>query len=191
MAFAALGAAAFIGAGQGWPGLPVWLGWLFGAFCIQARLLCNLFDGMVAIEGGKRSPTGDIWNEVPDRIADTLLLTAAGIGGGAPWAGAFAAGGALLTAYLRALGASIDGVQDFSGPCAKPQRMAILTGLALLMGGAVFWPVLARVFPPVLWVLGAGTLFTFFRRWWRLDRRLRSNANAHSTPRLKTDAPSP
>ncbi|MEM6623832.1 MAG: CDP-alcohol phosphatidyltransferase family protein [Pseudomonadota bacterium] len=33
------------------------------AIGIQLRLLCNLFDGMVAIEGGKQSPTGAFWNE--------------------------------------------------------------------------------------------------------------------------------
>lgn len=34
---------------------------------IQLRLLCNLVDGMVAIEGGKVTPAGELFNEVPDR----------------------------------------------------------------------------------------------------------------------------
>ena len=33
---------------------------LGAAACTQLRLLCNLFDGMVAVEGGKASRTGDI-----------------------------------------------------------------------------------------------------------------------------------
>lgn len=169
--FAAFGAAAFIGAGRGW--WAPWLGWLLGAVCIQLRLLCNLFDGMVAIEGGKRSATGDVWNEAPDRLADILLLGAAGVGGGVPWAGALAAVASVLTAYLRALGASLTGEQDFSGPFAKPQRMAVLTGVALLMAVSPFWPPMVRAFPYVLWAVAVGTFFTFFRRWWRLDRRLR------------------
>src|SRR3954470_19308680 len=53
----------------------VWLGAVVG---IQLRLLCNLLDGMVAIEGGKKSVVGGLYNEVPDRIADPLLLMAAG-----------------------------------------------------------------------------------------------------------------
>lgn len=44
---------------------------------IQLRLLCNLFDGMVAIEGGKKSDVGSLYNEFPDRIADSLLIVAA------------------------------------------------------------------------------------------------------------------
>ena len=35
---------------------------------IQLRLLCNLLDGMVAIEGGMKSKTGEIWNDLPDRL---------------------------------------------------------------------------------------------------------------------------
>src|SRR5437667_425757 len=48
------------------------------AACIQLRLLCNLFDGMVAVEGGLKSKSGEIYNELPDRIADTLVLVGAG-----------------------------------------------------------------------------------------------------------------
>src|SRR5439155_22139852 len=48
------------------------------AACIQLRLLCNLLDGMVAVEGGLKSESGEIYNELPDRIADTLVLVGAG-----------------------------------------------------------------------------------------------------------------
>src|SRR5687768_9643164 len=41
---------------------------------IQLRLLCNLLDGMIAIEGGFKSKTGDIYNDLPDRIADVAIL---------------------------------------------------------------------------------------------------------------------
>ncbi|WP_230623564.1 CDP-alcohol phosphatidyltransferase family protein [Stutzerimonas stutzeri] len=41
---------------------------------IQLRLVCNLLDGMVAIEGGKQSALGSLYNEFPDRIADSLLI---------------------------------------------------------------------------------------------------------------------
>jgi phosphatidylglycerophosphate synthase len=43
------------------------------AACIQLRLLCNLLDCMVAIEGGKSAPTGALFNEMPDRFADPLF----------------------------------------------------------------------------------------------------------------------
>src|SRR5690349_10088453 len=35
---------------------------------IQLRLLCNLLDGTVAVEGGRRSPAGEIYNDFPDRV---------------------------------------------------------------------------------------------------------------------------
>ncbi|TLD71392.1 CDP-alcohol phosphatidyltransferase family protein [Phragmitibacter flavus] len=76
--FAVLGAICFImipTAPCQWGGTLLWFG---AATCIQLRLLCNLLDGMVAIEGGKKSPTGGLYNEVPDRIADILFLAAAG-----------------------------------------------------------------------------------------------------------------
>src|SRR4051812_8385970 len=67
IAFAIGAAAAFYQAAQATHG-PVWA-WLVGAAaCIQLRLLCNLLDGLLAIEGGLKSKTGDLYNEVPDRL---------------------------------------------------------------------------------------------------------------------------
>ena len=40
----------------------------FAAGCIQLRLLCNLLDGMVAVEGGLGSHAGEVYNDVPDRL---------------------------------------------------------------------------------------------------------------------------
>ena len=44
---------------------------LLAAVFIQCRLLCNLFDGMVAVEGGKSTPAGELFNDIPDRIGPT------------------------------------------------------------------------------------------------------------------------
>jgi len=72
---------------------------------IQGRLLCNLLDGMVAIEGGKKSRAGDIFNDLPDRISDPLIIVPAGYaitslpyGPGLGWLAALIA---VLTAYVR------------------------------------------------------------------------------------------
>ena len=43
----------------------------------QYGLLANLLDGLVAVEGGRRSPTGELFNEVPDRVSDVLVLAGA------------------------------------------------------------------------------------------------------------------
>src|SRR4051812_25315641 len=60
--FAMLGAAALLG----WRS-PT--GYVACAAAIQLRLVCNLLDGMIAVEGGRRSALGDLFNEFPDRIA--------------------------------------------------------------------------------------------------------------------------
>ena len=53
-------------------------GWFVAAAIgVQLRLLCNLFDGMVAVEGGFRTKLGEIFNELPDRFADAFVLSAA------------------------------------------------------------------------------------------------------------------
>jgi hypothetical protein len=53
--------------------------------------------------------------------------------GAAPVLGFVAALLAVLTAYIRALGASVGAGQVFAGPGAKPQRMAICTVAALIV----------------------------------------------------------
>jgi phosphatidylglycerophosphate synthase len=123
--FAGIGAAALVLMAQGY--LPPMLGLLMGAAGVQLRLLCNMLDGLVAVEGGLKSKAGDLFNEAPDRIEDVLLLVAAGIACGHPQLGWCCATLAVTTAYFRAFGASLGFGQDFCGPCAKPHRMFILT----------------------------------------------------------------
>ena len=97
---------------------------------IQGRLLCNLFDGMVAIDGGKTSLVGEIYNELPDRISDTILILPLGyIVIAYPYALELAWGGAffsLFTAYIRNFGTSL-GITTFKGIMAKQKRMALIT----------------------------------------------------------------
>ena len=117
-----------------WAASAIWLG---AALFIQLRLLCNLIDGMVAIEGGKKSAVGALYNEVPDRLADPLLMMAAGYCNdwvvklcGIP-VGWVAAVLSVLTAYIRVLGGTLTGTQSFIGPMAKQHRMAVLTAACL------------------------------------------------------------
>ncbi|BDA83446.1 CDP-diacylglycerol--glycerol-3-phosphate 3-phosphatidyltransferase [Aureimonas sp. SA4125] len=127
--FALVGAASLVTAPR-WPALFV-----VAALCIQLRLICNLMDGLVAVEGGRGSATGALYNEVPDRLEDSVLLIGFGTAAGLPWLGFTAAILAVFTAYVRAVGASHGFAQDFRGPMAKPQRMAALTigcGLGLV-----------------------------------------------------------
>ncbi|HUS36310.1 MAG TPA: CDP-alcohol phosphatidyltransferase family protein [Verrucomicrobiae bacterium] len=112
---------------------------LAAALMVQGRLLCNLLDGMVAIEGGKKTKSGEIYNELPDRLADPIILIGAGYClGTEPLLGWAAAVLALLTAYVRALGVSAGASQQFCGPMAKPHRMAVITAAAILEG-ILYW----------------------------------------------------
>ncbi|MBA2320336.1 MAG: CDP-alcohol phosphatidyltransferase family protein [Deltaproteobacteria bacterium] len=150
---------AFVAAGcLAWP--VGWASWLGAALAIQGRLLCNLFDGMVAVEGGKQSATGELWNDLPDRVSDTVILVGAGVGAGQTDLGALAAIAALHVAYLRVLGRAAGARSHFAGPMAKQHRMALLTGACLL----ATW--LGRpVLTGALVVLVVGCAVTVGRRW--------------------------
>ena len=54
--------------------------WLVGGLLCQVRLLCNLFDGMVAIAQAKASAKGELYNEVPDRVSDAAISNRTGLG---------------------------------------------------------------------------------------------------------------
>lgn len=112
--------------------LQEWGGFILCIFCIQLRLLCNLFDGMVALEGGKKSISGAIYNEFPDRVADTLFLLGAGYAANLAELGYIASLLAMATAYIRVFASSVGISQSFVGPMAKQHRMAVLT-LSLLV----------------------------------------------------------
>lgn len=105
---------------------------LLAALGCQLRLLCNLIDGMVAVEGGMGSASGPFWNEVPDRFSDVVILIAAGFAADAALMGWSLAVLALMTAYIRELGHRLTGIADFSGWMSKPQRMALVTAACVL-----------------------------------------------------------
>ncbi len=165
--FAGLAAGCLLVVGRA-DGALVWIAAVLAAGFIQCRLLCNLFDGMVAVEGGKSTRSGELFNDIPDRIADPLILVAAGYATAVvPWAAAlgWAAGiGAVLTAYVRTLAAAIGAPVDFRGPMAKQHRMAVMT-LACLVSAlepALWsrgWALLAA-----LGVITVGCLITVARR---------------------------
>ena len=165
-------------------------GFLAGAVLIQIRLLANLFDGMVAVEQQTSSPLGALYNEVPDRISDSAALIGAGFAwSGSPTLGYVAALLAIFIAYIRAQGRVAGAHQEFCGPMAKPQRMAVVTIAALL---AAFVP---RGWQPMLenpagWgtmalalaVIIAGEVITVIRRLFRIGRILRESPISEGQP---------
>lgn len=167
MVFALIGGLAFAYGGHMVAGL------VLAALGCQMRLLCNLFDGLVAVEGGKGTADGPFWNEAPDRLSDIFILIGLGYGAGQPELGILAAALAVLTAYIRELGRANGAGNDFAGPLAKPQRMALAT-VAALGQAAVYiigqdWPVLVWA----LWAMVLGTGVTVLHRSWRQVRALK------------------
>ncbi|MGO4741048.1 CDP-alcohol phosphatidyltransferase family protein [Bosea sp. 2KB_26] len=173
MAMAAFAGAGFWLAGLADAGLRAALLLAAALFC-QLRLLCNLFDGMVAIEGGKQAPDGPFWNEFPDRLADILILVGAGYGAGVPALGWAAAGLAVLTAYTRELGRACGLPADFSGPMAKQHRMATITAAAVLSLLEPLWYGHNEVLVFALWLIAAGAAVTTLRRAATAVRALRA-----------------
>jgi len=151
---------------------------LAAAAFIQLRLLCNLFDGMVALEGGFKTKSGEIYNELPDRFADAIILAGAGYAQPiSEWyhsLGWLAAVLAVITAYVRALGTSAGASQYFLGPMAKPHRMAVVTAACLIMAVLILCGRPINLIHPALGIICAGCLITIARRVWRIVRELES-----------------
>ncbi|GMG82053.1 CDP-alcohol phosphatidyltransferase family protein [Paralimibaculum aggregatum] len=145
---------------------------VLAAALILLRLLCNMFDGMVAVEGGKGTADGPFWNEVPDRAADLAVLVGCGIGAGVPALGWAAGAMALGTAYVRAFGEALGQPPDFSGPMAKPQRMWAVIAAALAAAAEPLWGGQGEALRLALWAVALGAGFTALRRGRRLLTRL-------------------
>lgn len=153
---------------------------LLGAgLLIQLRLAFNMLDGLVAVEGGLGTRTGPLFNEVPDRLADLLVLVPAGYAISwvvwGPELGWAAGALAVLTAYVRLLGGSLGQKQRFTGPMAKPHRMFTLT--IVCVASAVEAAAVRGDFEGIaltlgLLVIAAGSALTFVLRLRRVSADL-------------------
>ena len=149
-----------------------------GAACIQLRLLCNMLDGLVAIEGGRKTIYGEIFNDMPDRFADVAILVGAGYsveqfswGRELGWLCAVLA---VTTAYIRLLGGSMGTPQFFLGPMAKPHRMALLTGACVLSVFESYFGWHGQTMAAALLLMVAGMLVTCWRRTMRIVASLKA-----------------
>ncbi len=156
-------------------------GWLLlAALFIQLRLLCNMMDGLVAVEGGKGTASGELFNDIPDRFADIFILLGAGYAAvGLPWGatlGWTAAVLAVLTACIRTLGASLGAPVSFMGPMAKQHRMGLLTAVTLLtIIEMMLWQTHGLLLLG-MWVIIVGSLWTCYRRAAAVYRFLEAKA---------------
>ena len=115
---------------------------------------------MVAVEGGKQSKVGVLYNEVPDRAADSMFLVALGYAIGIPWLGWLVALVAAVTAYIRVLGGTFGLAQDFRGPMAKQHRMAVMTAGCLLGMVEYWWNDSLYLLEAAAWLIAAGAVVT-------------------------------
>lgn len=145
------------------------------AALIQLRLLCNLVDGMIAVEGGQQTKRGPVFNELPDRLSDAIILICAGYAVGTGWQSALgwcAALLAVLTAYVRALAGSLGATQDFGGPMAKQRRMEVISAASLLGAILAGRGLESWILTAALVLVAAGSVVTVARRSLHLVREL-------------------
>ncbi len=150
------------------------------ALCIPLRLVCNMIDGMIAVEYDLQSKTGALFNEIPDRLSDSVFLICAGyaaqtgqLGIALGWAAALLAA---LTAYIRVLGGSQGLAQDFCGPMAKQQRMAVLALCCLFAAVEVSVNYKFHALLLGLALIAVGSLFTCVRRTTNLAKALENRS---------------
>jgi phosphatidylglycerophosphate synthase len=98
---------------------------LFGFF----RLYCNMVDGMVAVKANKCSASGEVINELPDRISDIIIFAGlAGSGLASSSLSLWVIIGSLFVAYIGVLGKSVGAERQFGGVMSKQWRMFALAG---------------------------------------------------------------
>ena len=141
---------------------------------IQGRLIMNLLDGMVAIEYNKKTNVGALYNEVPDRISDSFIIIGVGFLAKNYYMGMdlayIAAILAVITAYIRTLGTSLDCGHYFIGPMAKQHRMLLITAGCLI--GIWFMP----IFYYILIIMNIGLIITCYRRLQKIYSCLNSKS---------------
>jgi phosphatidylglycerophosphate synthase len=155
--------------------------WLAVAILVQLRLIANMLDGMVALGSGRASRTGELYNEIPDRVSDAAVFIGAGFAyGGDVTLGYIAAILSIFTAYIRAAGKIAGAPNEFCGPMAKQHRMLVITLIGIF--GTITpqsWQMIRRGNEAIglttigLTVIIIGCVFTVLRRLARIARALK------------------
>lgn len=147
------------------------------------RLYCNMLDGMVAVKAGEASSTGEVINELPDRVSDALVYV--GIAH-TPWANTllayWAMFGMLFVAYVGVLGKAVGAKRQYGGIMPKPVRMYFIVLFCTLQ----FFIARSPDNPQVIWglsVIDIGLILVLvglletaasrtFHIFWNLTRRV-------------------
>jgi archaetidylinositol phosphate synthase len=128
-------AAVIVAAGTGWcfykaaesPSLL-----LVAIFLTLLRMTLNTIDGVMAIQRGKHTLTGEIVNALPDRYSDILVVAGIAL---SPlcreWLGLAALASVFLVSYTGMLGKAIGVSWQHQGPMGKVERMITMMVFAL------------------------------------------------------------
>ncbi len=139
VSYSSIGASAGAGLCFWQSGAAPWLLIAAVGFC-YLRLWFNMLDGMVALASGRASRSGEIANELPDRISDVVIFVGVAHSNLChPLSGYWAAIFALLVAYVGTLGQAVGVQREFSGVMAKPWRMVALHAGAWITLGLLWW----------------------------------------------------
>jgi archaetidylinositol phosphate synthase len=110
---------------------PALLLWAIGLTI--ARMLLNTFDGVIAIQRGNLSLTGEIVNALPDRYSDAFVLAGVAI---SPlchtWLGVAGMASVFLVSYTGMLGKALGVSWQHHGPLGKVERLIILMVFTLV-----------------------------------------------------------
>jgi phosphatidylglycerophosphate synthase len=99
-----------------------------------------MLDGMVALASGTASRTGEVANELPDRISDVIIFVGVAHSGLCHvLAGYWVAILSLFVSYVGILGQAVGVQREFSGWMSKPWRMVLLHVGAWLTLGLIWW----------------------------------------------------
>ena len=104
-------------------------GWLLLLVPVMAavRLVLNLLDGMVARRTGQARPIGELWNELGDRVGDTLFIGGLAFHPGVdPRLALGAVIAALLASYVGITAKAAGASRQYVGVLSKPGRMIVL-----------------------------------------------------------------
>jgi CDP-diacylglycerol--glycerol-3-phosphate 3-phosphatidyltransferase len=149
-------------------GAGFWLGrdgavWLLAVpSAALLRTAANALDGLVAVQAGSSHPRGEVFNEVSDRVGDTVIfLPVMAVAGVPDPLVAASLSCALITSFLGNAAKAAGGSRIYAGVMGKPDRMFVL-GLGALV--AFVADDHAAVIEWSLWVVLVGSLATFLVR---------------------------
>jgi phosphatidylglycerophosphate synthase len=173
-------------------GVCFWQASAFPGLLIVAIGFCYLrlwLNMLVALASGKASRTGEIANELPDRLSDVIIFVGVGHSGlceplGGYWTAIFA----LLVAYVGTLGQALGVQREFSGCMSKPWRMVALhigawVTLGLLWAGEAIRYGRLTVLDWTFVVIIAGCVQTAWIRLVRIVRALQEKALSNGPAR--------